>query len=654
MAYHRVEKLRIKSPDASSAHILLPMLEDAFNTATYQGINGGASSGSNSGAMVFVRHLDLGKISVRQSPNTIALKIQHIFSQRRSTMFNIDQREAVNGEVVWFSDALVAWTRLIVKLCQKNTTSAWYWPLVKRRLFNNRSSIDDNQSPSLGHYLFSLRQAHGALAHVRMLNLMKAYEVLPDFLNCLQVADVQALVPEFVGKYNATMLVPESQAVNRKTTEVIGGEVDNIDLECWPYRIDTLKPWLARWGCEDVRSYWLVKQYFFATKIIEVPEDKILRIIKRYLFSLSSIKDLPSLTSRKKPLKTHADATQKPLSSIEIYNDELGNTSQRLREKNPGLSASLPECNNISSLKNARIRENQSDPDSESSPTRVNAKTYSNRHEKREHDISVRADMIEQTPSGEEATEMLDKQALSRVSLGDKYDHGQWDNVAGVFLLIPLLNSLFPDGMLQSQDARINLPLFILKRVLAYFSEATRTHCLAALDLLESRNMTVKHADKAILCSFSIPSGWHCYCQSGSGKRAINSQFIERASGLSYSAKSLNNILIELVLESDKTRNGFTQALPFTPTVDAIVFSVIKLLSRFMWRNGQKGLKSLVRQPGKIIYSNTHIDIVFDSSVIDLSIRRAGLDASPGWVPWLEKVVTFHYEGETLQTHYLS
>lgn len=40
----------------------------------------------------------------------------------------------------------------------------------------------------------------------------------------------------------------------------------------------------------------------------------------------------------------------------------------------------------------------------------------------------------------------------------------------------------------------------------------------------------------------------------------------------------------------------------------------------------------------------SHIDVYFDPGAVRLDIRRAGLDIDPGWLPWLGKVVKFHYQ----------
>lgn len=55
------------------------------------------------------------------------------------------------------------------------------------------------------------------------------------------------------------------------------------------------------------------------------------------------------------------------------------------------------------------------------------------------------------------------------------------------------------------------------------------------------------------------------------------------------------------------------------------------------------GLASLARRPGRLLRSPTHADLLFDLAAVDLRVRRAGLDIDPGWVPWLDCIVAYHY-----------
>jgi hypothetical protein len=55
------------------------------------------------------------------------------------------------------------------------------------------------------------------------------------------------------------------------------------------------------------------------------------------------------------------------------------------------------------------------------------------------------------------------------------------------------------------------------------------------------------------------------------------------------------------------------------------------------------GLHTLVRRAGVVSYTRTHVDVTFALRAADVRLRRSGLDLDPGWVPWLGRVVLFHY-----------
>ena len=45
--------------------------------------------------------------------------------------------------------------------------------------------------------------------------------------------------------------------------------------------------------------------------------------------------------------------------------------------------------------------------------------------------------------------------------------------------------------------------------------------------------------------------------------------------------------------------------------------------------------------PGRIVVDEAEITVFQEIDAIDLEVRRAGLDANPGWLPWLDKTLTF-------------
>ncbi len=51
----------------------------------------------------------------------------------------------------------------------------------------------------------------------------------------------------------------------------------------------------------------------------------------------------------------------------------------------------------------------------------------------------------------------------------------------------------------------------------------------------------------------------------------------------------------------------------------------------------------LVRQPASLTATLVHFDLHLAAATADIAVRRAGLDLDPGWVPWLGRIIRFHY-----------
>jgi len=52
-------------------------------------------------------------------------------------------------------------------------------------------------------------------------------------------------------------------------------------------------------------------------------------------------------------------------------------------------------------------------------------------------------------------------------------------------------------------------------------------------------------------------------------------------------------------------------------------------------------------QSARLLANETHLDVDILTERVDIDIRRVGLDIDPGWVPWLGRIVTFHYPNLT-------
>lgn len=100
-------------------------------------------------------------------------------------------------------------------------------------------------------------------------------------------------------------------------------------------------------------------------------------------------------------------------------------------------------------------------------------------------------------------------------------------------------------------------------------------------------------------------------------------------------------------------RGGPVRRLPDVPAPDASLAlrAVYLALVRDLRRHAGISLRRLVCRVGLVETTATHVDVTFPGRLIELPLRRAGLDLDPGWVPWLGRVVTYHYdlEGEVFR-----
>jgi hypothetical protein len=90
---------------------------------------------------------------------------------------------------------------------------------------------------------------------------------------------------------------------------------------------------------------------------------------------------------------------------------------------------------------------------------------------------------------------------------------------------------------------------------------------------------------------------------------------------------------MRLYLDSFETAAGCELAVTY------LAFAIRRWLRRY----AKMGVRELIRRPGRVSITRTHIDVIFDHKQADMRIRKAGLDLNPGWTPFLGKIVQFQY-----------
>jgi hypothetical protein len=86
------------------------------------------------------------------------------------------------------------------------------------------------------------------------------------------------------------------------------------------------------------------------------------------------------------------------------------------------------------------------------------------------------------------------------------------------------------------------------------------------------------------------------------------------------------------------TRQALEQLAPL-PAADEL-----NALAQRWYAKTEVWSSELLRLDATIKFSPSHVDIHTTINNVQLPVRLAGLDINPGWLPWLGKVVSFHYD----------
>lgn len=104
-----------------------------------------------------------------------------------------------------------------------------------------------------------------------------------------------------------------------------------------------------------------------------------------------------------------------------------------------------------------------------------------------------------------------------------------------------------------------------------------------------------------------------------------------------------------LGLPEDEPIARFLTAQDLDTTVPPALLASLLIEIEALYRpNGPWPLP--LRQAGRLLATETHLDLDLATIEVDVELRLAGLDLDPGWVPWLGRVVAFRYDA--IQAHY--
>ena len=70
----------------------------------------------------------------------------------------------------------------------------------------------------------------------------------------------------------------------------------------------------------------------------------------------------------------------------------------------------------------------------------------------------------------------------------------------------------------------------------------------------------------------------------------------------------------------------------------------LMVLGESLYENQEVWDHDLIQAQAQLLYTTSHVDLFYHLDEVQLPLRLSGLDINPGWVPWLGRVVSFHYQ----------
>jgi hypothetical protein len=97
--------------------------------------------------------------------------------------------------------------------------------------------------------------------------------------------------------------------------------------------------------------------------------------------------------------------------------------------------------------------------------------------------------------------------------------------------------------------------------------------------------------------------------------------------------------------------SGWREKQPHVPewALERLTRIWVLALRRRVWRAARMSWAKMARRLGEINATRTYLEITMPQSSLEVRARKAGFDVDPGWLPWLNKVVIFHYACQTLE-----
>lgn len=607
----RVATVRLAADSTALVRRGALLLEDALRTASFPE--------AGPGRVLLIRTLPVGVIHGHLPPATLALNLERRVRQLAVAAVHAAEPSAARSDAVFFRDDAEPPAALAGRLARGEPVHAWFWPLAVPG-FHPGKPREEALRLTLS---AALQTSAGPAAVVRLVEALQADGGLAVLLDALRWQEGPALLRAFGGP------VPDAVL----PTGLIPADAPEAALPSASLRA-TVTRWVGQWGERDARSVWLTavalvlqrrgrlvdvrlpdRAARLAAQLASGPAQSRTRVSGPPGTPSQPARDFGPAEAAPPAIPLRARAAQPPAPSLVPQSPELPLEA-------PGLTPSKAPPSAAPTM--ASDSREATAPGADSTSTTARGPITADRpplaHSPLERDVSSEA-------SSSPAAEWLE---VPRATV-----------LGGLLFLIPVLERLGMAALLDEHPALLELELperlfgFIAERLGAPVTDPSRV--IFQLPATEPR---------PVRCRFELPESLRASVASEGALLAFPSEQSGERTVLTDTSTRLPLAVTYGVAPAPESLGHGRVLSPALSTEDdlsLLLRSLLTAVRRSCRRHARLGLADLARRPGRIAATRTHLDVVFDVQQTDLRVRRLGLDVDPGWVPWLGRVVRFHY-----------
>jgi hypothetical protein len=601
----RVDTVRLAARSEALVRRGALLLEDALRTASFPE--------AGPGRVLFIRSLRVGVIHSYMPPSSLALALEQRVRELAVSAVHAADPSAAHRDAVFFRDDAEPSTALAVGLVQGEPLDAWFWPLAVPG-FSTSQPRDEALRLVLSH---ALQTSAGPAAVVRIVEAVHAARGLELLLASLRWQEGPVLLRAFGGMPPSPPIPEPPDSTGEGLTSV-------------PMR-EAVKRWVVTWGTEDARTIWLTAVALVLGRRGRLADVRLPEQAARVAARLSS-EPAVRVTRARGP-----DAPIPPLAPARKSTGAApppGTPAPPVEQHTPPPASPIPKTA-TEALVIPPPRTTAPEAPSEAAGPRE-AAPGATAVQPSNATTSVDAPIAEPEPTEQDVT--LEPAPMPR---SEWPEEPRPTSVAGLLLLVRILERLGLAELLEEQPALAELDL--AERLLAYIAER-----LGATVMDPSRVLFGSHAQdpRPVRCPFRLPESLRAQVAAEGAPRTFSSgKPLDRTVLTDASGRLPLAVTYEEAPAPELLGHGraLPTALRDEDDLGLLLRGLMTGARRWCRRHGRIGLHDLVHRPGRITATRTHVNVIFDIQQSDIRVRRLGLDIDPGWVPWLGRVVRFHY-----------